>query len=62
MADRKAARKRIHERIRKRVSGTAERFDVFARVKHLAIPGGDTLKKKILALCTAWYHFQDSLL
>jgi gamma-glutamylputrescine oxidase len=44
------------------VSGTAERFDVFARVKHMSIPGGDELKKRILALGMAWYRLQDSLL
>ena len=44
------------------VSGTAERFDVFARIKHMPIPGGDDLKKRILALGMAWYRLQDSLL
>lgn len=44
------------------VSGTAERFDVFARIRHLSIPGADSLKKGILALGMAWYRLQDSLL
>jgi len=44
------------------VSGTAERFDVFARIKHLPISGADTFKKRILALGMAWYRLRDSLL
>ena len=43
------------------VSGTAERFDVFARIGHTTIPGGDSLKQRILALAMAWYRLQDSL-
>ena len=44
------------------VSGTAERFDVFAAIKHTSISGADSLKKRILALCMAWYRLQDKLL
>ncbi len=43
------------------VSGTAERFDVFAKIKHLSVPGGNALHQKILALGMAWYRMQDSL-
>jgi len=44
------------------VSGTAERFDVFAGIKHMSISGADSFKKRILALGMAWYRFQDKLL
>ena len=44
------------------VSGTAERFDVFAQIKHMSISGADSLKKRILALGMAWYRWQDKLL
>jgi len=44
------------------VSGTAERFDVFAKIKHWPVPGGYTLQQKVLALGMAWYRLQDSLL
>ncbi len=44
------------------VSGTAERFDVFARMKHLSIPGGDAFKKRLLAFAMAWHRLQDTLL
>ena len=43
------------------VSGTAERFDVFARIGHLSIPSGDLLKQRILALAMVWYRLQDLL-
>lgn len=43
------------------VSGTAERFDVFAKIKHLSIPGGNRFKQRILNLGMAWYRLQDSL-
>ncbi len=44
------------------VSGTTERFDIFAKIGHMSIPAGDTLKQRILALGMAWYRLQDSLL
>ncbi|MDE2336203.1 MAG: FAD-binding oxidoreductase [Alphaproteobacteria bacterium] len=44
------------------VSGTAERFDVFAGIRHLSIPGGDSFKKRMLAFGMAWHRLQDSLL
>lgn len=43
------------------VAGTAERFDVFSRIKHLSIPGGNRFKQRILNLGLAWYKMQDSL-
>lgn len=43
------------------VSGTAERFDVFARVRHMPILGGETVKQRILGLGMIWNRMQDSL-
>lgn len=43
------------------VRGTLERFDVFARVKHRAFPGGRLLRAPLLALGMAWYALKDRL-
>lgn len=40
------------------VAGTAERFDVFARLKHLPFPGGP-FRKPILVLATTYYRLRD---
>ena len=43
------------------VAGTAERFDVFARIPHRAFPGGPALRTPALVLATAWYRLRDLL-
>lgn len=43
------------------VAGTAERFDVFARVPHSPFPGGRALRTPALVLATAWYRLRDIL-
>jgi len=43
------------------VAGTAERFDVFARIPHRAFPGGRLLRTPALVLATAWYRMRDLL-
>ena len=43
------------------VAGTAERFDVFARIPHKRFPGGALLRRPMLVLATAWYRLRDLL-
>lgn len=43
------------------VAGQAGRFDVFARLKHHAFPGGPLLRTPSLALGMAWYRLRDLL-
>ena len=43
------------------VAGTAERFDVFARIPHKRFPGGPMLRRPMLVLATSWYRLRDFL-
>ncbi len=43
------------------VSGTAERFDVFARIPHRDFPGGALLRRPSLALAMLYYRLRDLL-
>jgi gamma-glutamylputrescine oxidase len=43
------------------VAGTAERFDVFARIPHRTIPGGPALRAPVLALALLYYKLRDML-
>lgn len=43
------------------VAGQAERFDVFARVKHQDFPGGNWLKRPLFVLGMTWYRMRDAL-
>lgn len=43
------------------ISGTAERFDVFTKIPHLAFPGGRYLRTPTLVLAMAWFRLQDLL-
>ncbi|MEQ8968160.1 MAG: FAD-binding oxidoreductase [Azospirillaceae bacterium] len=43
------------------VAGTAERFDVFARIPHRPFPGGRWLRTPALVLGTTWYRLRDLL-
>jgi len=43
------------------IAGDASRFDVFARLKHHAFPGGPLLRTPALVLGTAWYRLRDLL-
>jgi gamma-glutamylputrescine oxidase len=42
------------------MAGDAERFDVFARLRHRAFPGGRWLRTPTLVLGMAWYRLRDS--
>ncbi|WP_077035014.1 FAD-binding oxidoreductase [Pelomonas sp. KK5] len=43
------------------MAGDASRFDVFARLKHRAFPGGPLLRTPALVLGMAWYRLRDAL-
>lgn len=43
------------------VAGQAERFDVFARLKHHSFPGGPLLRTPSLALGMLWHRMRDVL-
>jgi gamma-glutamylputrescine oxidase len=41
------------------IAGTAERFDVFARLPHTTFHGGRLLRTPMLALAMLWYRLRD---
>jgi gamma-glutamylputrescine oxidase len=43
------------------VAGTAERFDVFARIPHRDFPGGPLLRRPALVLAMLYYRLRDLL-
>jgi gamma-glutamylputrescine oxidase len=43
------------------LSGTAERFDVFASLPHRTFPGGTALRHPLLVLAMLWYALRDRL-
>jgi gamma-glutamylputrescine oxidase len=43
------------------VAGTAERFDVFARIPHRDFPGGALLRRPSLVLAMLYYRLRDLL-
>jgi gamma-glutamylputrescine oxidase len=43
------------------VRGTAEQFDVFARIPHLDFPGGRALRTPALVLAMTWFRLRDLL-
>ncbi len=43
------------------ISGTAERFDVFARIPHANFPGGAALRRPALVLAMLYYRLKDLL-
>ena len=43
------------------LSGTAERFDVFASLPHRSFPGGTALRHPLMVLAMLWYAMRDRL-
>jgi len=43
------------------IAGTAERFDVFARIPHRDFPGGPLLRRPSLMLAMLYYRLRDLL-
>lgn len=43
------------------VAGTAERFDVFARIPHRDFPGGPLLRRPSLMMAMLYYRLRDLL-
>ena len=42
------------------IAGQAERFDVFAKIKHWPFPGGKLLRRPGLALGMLYYRLKDA--
>jgi gamma-glutamylputrescine oxidase len=43
------------------IAGQAERFDIFARLKHLDFPGGKMFRRPTLVLAMTWFRLRDLL-
>lgn len=43
------------------VTGQAERFDLYAKIRHLDFPGGLALRRPALVLAMLWYRLRDLL-
>jgi gamma-glutamylputrescine oxidase len=43
------------------LAGTAERFDVFAAIRHQTFPGGTLLRHPLLVAAMLWYALRDRL-
>lgn len=43
------------------VAGTAERFDVFAKMRHNTFPGGDMLRRPLFVAAMTWFRLRDLL-
>jgi gamma-glutamylputrescine oxidase len=43
------------------IAGTAERFDVFAKIPHSNFPGGSLLRRPALVLAMLYYRLRDLL-
>jgi gamma-glutamylputrescine oxidase len=41
------------------IAGQAERFDVFARLKHHAFPGGKLFRRPTLVMAMTWFRLRD---
>ena len=43
------------------IAGTAERFDMYSRIKHVNFPGGPWLRRPALVLAMLWFRLLDLL-
>ena len=43
------------------IAGTAERFDMFSRIKHVDFPGGALLRRPALVIAMLWFRLLDLL-
>ncbi|USE35066.1 FAD-binding oxidoreductase [Endozoicomonas sp. SCSIO W0465] len=43
------------------ISGQAERFDVFANIRHMTFPGGRYFRSPLLALGMLWYRLKEAV-
>ena len=43
------------------IAGQAERFDLFARIRHHAFPGGSLMRTPALVLGMLYYRLRDAL-
>ena len=47
--------------ISEKISGESERFDLFSKIKHVFIPGGDLLRRPIYSSAIFYYKLRDYL-
>ncbi|MDC0226636.1 FAD-binding oxidoreductase [Alphaproteobacteria bacterium] len=47
--------------ISEKISGASERFDLFSKIKHIYIPGGDALRRPIYSSAIFYYKLRDVL-
>ena len=47
--------------IAEKISGKSERFDLFSKVRHLFIPGGDLLRRPIYSSAIFYYKLRDAI-
>ena len=47
--------------IAEKISGNSDRFNFFASIPHITIPGGDLLRRPAYSLGVAYYKFLDSI-
>jgi gamma-glutamylputrescine oxidase len=43
------------------IAGSAERFDMYGRIKHVNFPGGPLLRRPALVLAMLWFRLLDLL-
>ena len=43
------------------IAGSAERFDMYARIKHANFPGGPLFRRPVLVLAMLWFRLLDLL-
>ena len=53
--------RRLFPLVAEAIAGDAQRFDVFARLRHRNFPGGTSLRTPALVLGMAWYRLRDML-
>ena len=41
------------------IAGQAERFDIFARLKHHDFPGGRLFRRPTLVMAMTWFRLRD---
>jgi gamma-glutamylputrescine oxidase len=43
------------------IAGSAERFDMYSRIKHVNFPGGPLFRRPALVLAMLWFRLLDLL-
>ena len=46
--------------ITEKIQGYDERFDLFSKIKHISIPGGDLMRRPIYSSAVGYFKFRDT--